>query len=152
MSGIRYVTTESHIHQYTKNLPHDQTQANNHKYIIIHIPNPSSYTWKEPQHVYNHLCRNHAARQNLIEDATHACKFHKQAIYTSHPMLPLPIPISAFTTDNDLLADINNVREFVHAHLNPTIIPPISVHFIHRKLMNKSYYSLIQSLFPDSIY
>ena len=152
MSGIRYVTTESCIHQYTKNPPRDQTQANNHKYIIIHIPNPSSYTWKEPQHVYNHLHQNHAARQNLIGDAAHAHKFHKQAIYASHPMLPLPIPISAFTTDSNLLADINDICEFIRAHLNPTIIPPVSVHFVHQKLMNKSYHSLIQSLFPDSIY
>ena len=134
-----------------ESFPFHQTQAHKNDYLIIHIPNTSPYAWEEPRHVYQYLLSNPSARYHLIEDAARERKFTHQAIYAIHPSLPLPIPLSTNTTDKNLLEVINLIREFVCAHLNPTIIPPVSVHFVHRKLTQTTFQSLINFLLPDTM-
>ena len=135
----------------SRTLPLHQTQAHKNNYLIIHIPNTSPYAWEEPRHVYQYLLSNPSARYHLVEDAARKRKFTHQAVYAIHPSLPLPIPLFTFTTDDDLLKDLNLIREFVCAHLNPTIIPPVSVHFVHRKLAAEDFPSLIEFLLPETM-
>ena len=146
MSGTKYVTVDSCTSSPLKPKPPDPG------------PQEQLYHYPHPQHFPLLLGRAQECLpvpplqpSSKISPPQRCHARVHQAVYAIHPSLPLPIPLFTFTTDDDLLKDLNLICEFVCAHLNPTIIPPVSVHFVHRNLTAEDFPSLIKFLLPETM-